>query len=429
MKVRASGFYGVEIRNAQLEGGRLDISLGVARGATKGASARDNKREAERREAAIHLMLERGEWQILRDLRAGKFTAADVANAVRDGRVEHLRRVDAIPLTLGAMIDRVLEEKRATQEPGTVAHYEKVCRAIEDEWGRDRDIPSITTDEGKSWLYRKRGGKPWAPNTQGGYLMVAGYVWRTAIAMELESAERHNARPRITRSIWDNIAPAGERTKRHAFLEPHEWRDLLVRVEGRPEAAFFALGCLAGLRINEALNLRSDLDVDLDAGLIRVQPREGVHAWRPKNDNSVRNIPIHGALGGILRHHREKYSGERYFIRSSRADRPVSYTHAKRWTADWFGAAGLRYGREGEGLTYHSLRHTFASWLIREGWSATLVALWMGNTSREVERTYSHLSPTDLHKLGDAIEAIAGGEKPESSVASSGGKNANSHKD
>ena len=92
MKVRASGVYGVEIRHRGLAGGRLDISLEVKQGATPGASAAENKREAKRREAAVHLMVERAEWQILRDLRAGAFSVADLANAVRDGTVDNLRR-------------------------------------------------------------------------------------------------------------------------------------------------------------------------------------------------------------------------------------------------------------------------------------------------------------------------------------------------
>jgi integrase len=408
VKKRPSGYYGVEIRHRRLEGGRLDLSLGVPVGASGGASARDNQREAKRREAAVRLMVERGEWRILRDLRAGKFSPADLANAVRDGQVDNLRRVGDHPLTLGVMIDRVLEEKRATQEPGTVEHYEKVCRSLVKEWGRERDLTTITTDEAKGWLYRaRRGGKAWAANTQAGYHMVAAYVWRTAIALELESSERLQARPRLTRNLWDNVIPAGERTRRHSFLEPPEWSDLYAATRGYPQAAFLALGCLAGLRIQEALHLRTGIDVDLEAGLIRVQPREGARRWIPKGDNSVREIPIFPALRTILEEH-APFVGERYFIRPLRADKPLSYTGAKRWTVEAFTAAGLQYGREGEALTFHSLRHTFASWLVREGWSSTLVARWLGNTSREVERTYAHLVTTDLHKLGNAINALVG---------------------
>lgn len=404
MKKRASGYYGCEVRNAGLDGGRLDLSLGVPVGASGGATARENKREAERREAAILLMVERGEWQILRDLRAGKFQAVDLANAVRDGAVDSLRRVDETPLTLGAMIDRVLAEKRATQEEGTILHYEKVCRALEEEWGRDRELPSITTEQAREWLYRKG----WAANTQQSYHMVAGYIWRTAVASELEASERLQARPRMTRSIWERVVPKGERIKRHAFPEPSEWRDILAAVEGRPAAAFLALCCLAGLRAKEALNLRTGLDVDLAAGVIRVQPRDGDRSWKPKTDHSVRVVPIFPALRRVLEYHAERFAGPRYFIRPANADRPLSYTHAKQWAVDAFTAAGLKYGRDGDGLTIHSLRHAFASWLVREGWSSSLVATWLGNTAKEVDKTYAHLQSDDLAKLGAAMEKLVG---------------------
>lgn len=407
MKKRASGVYGLEVRNKGLDGGRIDISLGVPVGATPGATARENKAEAGRREAAIRLLVERGEWQILRDLRAGKVQAVDIANAVRDGSVDALRRVGEVPLTLGAAIDAVLQEKRATTEGGTILHYEKVCRALQSEWGRDRELQTITADDARGWLYRRG----WAANTQQGYHMVAGYVWRQAIAAEMEAAERLQARPRITRNVWDRVEARGERIRRHSFLEPAEWRDLLGAVEGRPQAAFLALGCLAGLRVQEALHLRTGMDVDLDGPdpMIRVQPHEGERSWRPKTDHSVRDIPIFPELRRILAEHRERYAGERYFIRPAGSDRPVSYTYAKQWTEAAFARAGLRYGREGEGLTYHSLRHSFASWLVREGWSSSLVARWLGNTAREVERTYAHLAPSDLHKIGAAVQGIVSG--------------------
>lgn len=420
MKERADGTWGVEIRNAGLDKGRMDISLRVPRRATAGASARENKREAERRESAVRLLVERGEWQLLRDLRAGKFGVVDLANAVRDGSLDGLRRTGEAPLSLGVMTDKVLEEKQATQEEGTIKHYEKVIRSLLHHYGADTDLRSIGSDEARGWLYGLKGKEPapgaedkrkrWSPNTQQGYHMVAAVVWRTAIRLELEASERLQARPRMTRSVWDSVGPAEQRTTRHSFLEPSEWGVLMERVGARPQTAFFALGCLAGLRIDEVLNLRTGIDVEWEGPdpLIRIQPRDGEWAWRPKNDNSVRDVPVTPALRAILAAHAARYAGARYFIRTDRADRPMGYTNAKRWTREWFEAAGFKYGREGESLTFHSLRHTFASWLVREGWSATLVAKLLGNTTREVERTYAHLSPKDTHRVMLTIDRLTG---------------------
>lgn len=429
MKERADGSWGVEIRNAGLDNGRLDLSLRVPRGASAGATARENKKEAERREAAVHLLVERGEWQLLRDLRAGKFQVVDLANAVRDGKLDALRRTGEGALTLGSMTARVMEEKEAAQEVGTVKHYRKVIRSLHAHFGPDADLRLIGTDEARGWLYGMKGKEPkpgaedrrkrWAPNTQQGYHMVAAYVWRTAVHLELEAAERFQSRPRLTRNVWDNVAPAEQRTNRHSFLEPAEWMVLLERVANRPQAAFFALGCLTGLRVDEVLNLRTGIDVEWEGAdpLIRIQPRDGEYAWRPKNDNSIREVPVTPAVRAILAAHAERYAGSRYFIVTSRGDRPMSYTNAVRWTSEWFRAAGFKYGREGEALTFHSLRHTFASWLVREGWSSTLVAKLMGNTSKEVERTYAHLAPKDTHRVMLTIDRLT---EPGSSVESSG---------
>lgn len=402
--------FGVEIRNPGLNGKRLDLSLRVPNGASPGATARENRKEAERREAAVHLMVERGEWTLLADLRAGKFGVVDLANAVRDGRLDALRRFGEAPLTLGEMADRVRTEKAATKQRGTVDRYEFALRSLEQHFGRDTDLTAIGSDEAKGWLYGVKGsGRQWAPNTQAGAHMVASVVWRTAITLESERAERTQSRPRLSRSVWESVQPAERRKTRHAFLEPAEWTVLLERVRGRPQAAFFALGCLLGLRVDEVMHLRTGIDVDLSKGLVKVQPREGEFAWRPKHDNSVRDIPVTPAAREILQHHAERYAGDRYFIVSAKGDRPISHTLAQRWTQEWFEAAGLKYGRAGEALTFHSLRHTLASWLVREGWSSSLVAKILGNTAHEVDRTYAHLNEVDTLKVILTVDRITNG--------------------
>jgi integrase len=69
--------------------------------------------------------------------------------------------------------------------------------------------------------------------------------------------------------------------------------------------------------------------------------------------------------------------------------------------------AGLIAGREDpQGVTFHTLRHTFASWMIMSGQvDLYTVAQLLGDTLQVVEDTYAHLAP-DFKKR--AIEAIKG---------------------
>lgn len=235
--------------------------------------------------------------------------------------------------------------------------------------------------------------------------MVAGYLWRLAIGLEAEAAERSGIRPRLTRDPWTRIEIDERSAPRKAFLEPPEWNVLISHALDRPEAALLGVLCLAGLRIQEALHLRTGIDVDLSAGLIRVQARDGEFAWRPKHENSQRDVPIAASLLPILTAHLEHYAGDRFFFHAPRWDRPYAYGTARAEVRTAILRAGLKYGKDGE-LTAHSLRHTFASWLVREGWSSSLVAKLMGNTAAEVDRTYAHLQPTDLTKVVSTLDRL-----------------------
>lgn len=396
--MRSSGNWGWERKHPVLSGKRMSVSLRTM-----------DRKEATRRERALDLLLEQGEIAVLQRLRNGTLHIVQVVAAVRDGTVMHLRGSSDLDLSLGAMVDRVLATKDATRSEGTRRIYGDVTRLMLRRWPRERSLVDISTDEIRSWLYEPKGKRkqPWAPNTQRRTIMVAGYLWRLAIVLETEAAERSNIRPRLTREPWGKVEIDERSPTRKAFLEPNEWKALLSHSVGRPEAALLAVMCLAGLRVGEALNLRTGIDVDFPAGLIHVQAREGDFEWRPKNmDNSQRDVPIAASLLPVLEAHVEAgYAGARFFFHAARWDKPMSYPLAKKLVQASFERAGLKYGADGE-LTAHSLRHTFASWLVREGWSSSLVAKLLGNDPKEVDRTYAHLQSSDLTKVVATLDRL-----------------------
>ncbi len=57
-------------------------------------------------------------------------------------------------------------------------------------------------------------------------------------------------------------------------------------------------------------------------------------------------------------------------------------------------------------VVFHTLRHTFASWLVQHGKALYTVAELMGHTSIEMTRRYSHLAPDSLRTTAMAIEEI-----------------------
>jgi site-specific recombinase XerD len=48
-------------------------------------------------------------------------------------------------------------------------------------------------------------------------------------------------------------------------------------------------------------------------------------------------------------------------------------------------------------LHFHSLRHTFATWLVQSGVGIYEVQKLMGHSSISVTQVYAHLAPSELH--------------------------------
>jgi len=55
-------------------------------------------------------------------------------------------------------------------------------------------------------------------------------------------------------------------------------------------------------------------------------------------------------------------------------------------------------------VVFHSLRHTFASWLVQRGEPLYTVAKLMGHTTLEMTQRYSHLAPDSLRKAALGLE-------------------------
>lgn len=385
----------IDIRDRRLRGGRLSVTA-----ATKSKVVR------RQREAAIRTLLDRGDVEIVEQLRAGRLHIAALERAVREGDYDTLRGYVSTSLTLGVAAGRVLSIVRSTAADNTARNYGQAIKRLLETFGDDRDIASIALDELRQFMHGN--GRSWSANTQAGIAMVGGRIWREAIEHERAEAERLNLKPRLMTNPWPLVERAEQRPTRHAFLRPVQWQKLAETVKGTEHHAPLALGCLAGLRIGEVVNLRTHVDVDLSKRRLHVQPRKGEFEWKPKTWRGVRSLRISDQLHEALaRHIAEGFAGERYLVRSPYEDRPLSTRTLETWTREAFGAAGIEYGRSGDGITFHGLRHTFASWLVQRDVQMAKVAMLLGDTAAMVERVYGHLLPTDLDRAIDLVDDIA----------------------
>jgi site-specific recombinase XerD len=143
-----------------------------------------------------------------------------------------------------------------------------------------------------------------------------------------------------------------------------------------------------GLRKSEILNLEWR-HVDMKRNVIHVTSTE---TFKTKAGKS-RIVPLNEAALSVLA---GCQTGHQYVFtyKDKRVD-THSLTHAfKRMTR----AAGLP-----EAIHFHSLRHTFASWLVQDGVSLFQVGKLLGHTTTKTTEIYAHLQPETMH---DAVDRL-----------------------
>jgi len=161
------------------------------------------------------------------------------------------------------------------------------------------------------------------------------------------------------------------------------------------------LAVYTGLRLGELLGLEWQ-DVDLDAQELQVRQqwtRAGEFA-PPKTAAALRRVPLSENLVTFLRAHRKQALANgkaSTIVFPSRTGGPLTHRNVQR---RGFEPAATRAGIGG--VSFHSLRHAFASRMIARGISSTVLARLMGHESSVItERRYVHLF--DAQRTDEAV--------------------------
>jgi integrase len=306
--------------------------------------------------------------------------------------------------TIQTWVDEWLRRKQRESSKATMARYQGHSKALLSWLGTDRQkkpLESLTALDARKWREalqdEGRAGK-----TVLAYMKDAGALYRAAIREGLVSFNPFTALEAIdTGDSLDRkpFTPA-EVAKLLAHAPSDEWRGLIL------VAAF------TGLRLGDAARL-SWASVDLEAKRITLVPSK-----TKKKKREVR-IPIQPDLLTFL---------ESAPITSGKPDAPVFAKlsqvgiGARAGLSQAFNkimhAAGVDRGKpsrileEGESpgkgrVTYergfHSLRHTFTTWLRTAGVSEEDRMALTGHSTRESHQIYSH---ADEAALRDAIAKL-----------------------
>ena len=225
-----------------------------------------------------------------------------------------------------------------------------------------------------------------APKTINYCLDTVRVVYNKAVAWGLFSGE--NPAKRVSRIKHDN--------RRRRFLSVEEARALLEELKQRSqqtyEIAVLALKC--GLRFGEIANLRFG-DIDLENGLLFIRD--------PKNRES-RTAYITPEVREILEA-KIPAPPEQLVFPSDTGGRMTQVSKSFDRTVQKLGFnKGITDPRQR--ITFHSLRHTFASWLAISGVPLNTIRELMGHKTLVMTTRYSHLSPSAKRKAMDSLPAL-----------------------
>lgn len=351
------------------------------------------KAVANTRDAALKLLLDTGEpvRDIVDALRAKKISIEAVTECVRTKQPFDVLRASKWPTLGDAIADLVASHEDSEQGATNTARSSTTAlKQAAAFFGEARMIETITFEDVTGYKEHLK-AQGLQQNTVALYVLIFGSLYTFLQKRETRRARQHKRTPAILFSPVDRKEhiPAKQKT-RVRFLSEAEADRLLIASPDDFRVAV-AVGLFAGLRAGEVEMLRVGVDIDLETNTIFVQSRTG---WTPKYRKD-RKVPISSALLPYLVAHLKRLHPDEEYLLPGRSDgaptgrsRLFSRFRRARKDADLVPLIGP------PDVTFHTLRHTFASWLVMSGADLFTVARLMGHGStKQVEDTYAHLSP------------------------------------
>lgn len=189
----------------------------------------------------------------------------------------------------------------------------------------------------------------------------------------------HGERPQIDILSRDELARLVQASYRHRY------------------GIFIRLTLSTGLRIGELLGLRWE-DVDFTSGLLCIYAgsRTEIVIQEPKSKNSIRTIPLFPMALQELSQWKfgqqaeRQAAGDAYIDSGMIVTNPLGGYVEPRTFKDYYNQilemAGLRH------LTFHALRHTFASRALEQGMDSKTLSMLLGHASVSFTLdTYTHV--------------------------------------
>lgn len=224
----------------------------------------------------------------------------------------------------------------------------------------------------------------------------------------------------------EKVRPPRQEPHEATALQPEELRALLAHAAGTRVLPVLDFTWRSALRLGEALALRWE-DVDLSAGALTVRrnlgragggtltaprPRRNLEQ-APKTPRGTRTFILPKGAVALLKSHKAKQAEERLalgdawqeggHIFTGRHGQPMD----RRWVQEAFTKARERAGLP-EGVSFHSLRHTFATLGKTAGVDILELSRALGHHSPAfTAATYQHVTTDSQRTAAERFDKLA----------------------
>jgi integrase len=295
---------------------------------------------------------------------------------LREFKVTHVH--NAKSKRLSEFVAEFLAFAEATYSPKTVDIYHRVFGIFQKQTG-DLTLQNLTARHIDQYKASRLAGKRKA---------ISVNVELRALKAAFNVAKRWKL---VDENPCAEVAQNPTPDEPPIFFNAHDFEELLAKIDQGWLREMVEFAVLTGLRRGELCNLRWQ-DVDLTARVVRIRSSPTF-----KTKQGKRRVVALNNTAFLLLQSQAHHSPSDYVFTLN--GRKVRDEHAGRLFKRAVRAAKL----SDERLHFHSLRHTFASWLVQNGASLYQVQNLLGHTNPRVTQVYAHLQPTEMHDIVEML--------------------------
>jgi len=195
--------------------------------------------------------------------------------------------------------------------------------------------------------------------------------------------------------VFERLPMTRKRRALPEILSPEEVAAIFDACPNLKHRALLMTSYSGGLRLGETLGLLLS-DIDSRRMVIRVEQGKG---------RKDRCVMLSQKLLDTLRLYYRAVRPQRYLFEGKRKGEPLSHSTAEKVFTAAVGRVGIR-----KGVSFHSLRHAFATHLLEDGTNIRVIQALLGHQSLMSTQVYTHVARTYVNETTSPLDRLPGRE-------------------